>query len=180
MNDTTFNTITTYTGRNFNPLDPNIDDINLLDICHGLSNICRFVGHVREFYSVGEHSCRVHDLVSAPIRLRAILHDASEAYICDLAAPLKTQKEMEFFKVIENNLMKVIYEKYGLDEEEPEELHFFDKSLGSTEQRDLMPPGSVRGSYAPLENVFISPWSPVQAKFAMIDRLERLGLRVNK
>jgi hypothetical protein len=177
----TINVITTYTGRKIDPLDPNPDDINLLDICHSLSNLCRFVGHVREFYSVGEHSCRVHDILPPELKLKGILHDASEGYFCDLANPLKVTPEMSFFREVEKNLMNVIYTKFGLDTDEPEELHWADKTMGSTEQRELMPAGSLNGTYAPLDNYKIVPWSPVQAKYGMILRLEKLlGERITR
>ncbi len=176
----TVNHITTYTGRKFNPLDPDLDKINALDICHALSNICRFTGHVKEFYSVGEHSCRVHDLVQPKNRPHAILHDSSETYICDLASPLKTSREMKFFKDIENNLMEAIYTKFGLDIKEPEEIHDIDKKLRSTEQRELMPLGSANGDYDPFEDYKILPWHPFVAKFAMVDRLEKIGIKVER
>lgn len=175
------NYITTFTGRKINPLDPNPDDINIIDIVHALGNICRYTGHVREFYSVAEHSCRVHDLVSVKNRIYGILHDASEAYICDLASPIKTSKEMKFFKEIENNLMNCIYEKYSLNAKEPEELHLIDKRLARTEQRDLMPPGSSNGSqYEPFDNIVIRPWIPVYAMSEMRYRLEKLGIEYSR
>ena len=175
------NAITTFTGRKINPLDPHPDDINIIDIAHALGNICRYTGHVRSFYSVGEHSCRVHDLVSVKNRLYGILHDASEAYICDLAAPVKTSKEMKFFKEIEKNLMDCIYTKYGLDIDEPEEVHVVDKRLGCTEQRDLMPPGSANGNtFEPFDNIVIRPWTPVVATSEMQYRIQKLGIEYSK
>lgn len=173
--------ITTFTGRKIDPLDPHPDDINIIDITHALGNICRYTGHVRQFYSVAEHSCRVHDLVDVKNRLYGLLHDASEAYICDLASPVKNTKEMKFFKEIEKNLMECIYTKYGLDIEEPEEIHLIDKRLACTEQRDLMPPGSVNGSiYKPFDNIKIHPWLPVYAMSRMQYRLEKLGIEYSR
>ena len=173
--------ITTFTNRKINPLDPNPDDINLLDICHHLGNICRFTGAVRKFYSVAEHSCRLHDLVSPPQRLRALLHDASEGYTFDLASPVKACEEMDLFREIEDNLTRIIYNKFGILGEDPEELHFFDKSLRATEQRDLMPPGSMNGDYSPIEDYpYIRPWTPEESKYGMIDRLKKLGIEVKR
>jgi len=45
----------TFSGKHFWPLDPKPEDINLQDIIHALSNICRFNGHTNRFYSVAEH-----------------------------------------------------------------------------------------------------------------------------
>lgn len=48
--------ITTVTGKHFYPLDPNRQDIDIEDIAHALSLICRANGHFRHFYSVAQHS----------------------------------------------------------------------------------------------------------------------------
>jgi hypothetical protein len=79
--------IVTYTGRRFHFLDPKIDEISIEDIAHALSNVCRFTGHTKRFYSVAEHSCLVSALCDN--RLEGLLHDASEAYMSDLSSPLK-------------------------------------------------------------------------------------------
>jgi uncharacterized protein len=91
--------IQTYTGRAFDLLDPKPEQIDPLDIAHALSNLCRFTGHAREFYSVAQHSCLVaeitRDLWDGPqpcpavVCLAALLHDAAEAYIGDVSTPLK-------------------------------------------------------------------------------------------
>ena len=47
--------ITTYTGVHFTPTEPKAEDIRIEDIAHALSMICRGNGHVKTFYSVGEH-----------------------------------------------------------------------------------------------------------------------------
>ena len=47
--------ITTYTGRHINPVNPDPDMICIEDIAHALSLICRGNGHVKTFFSVGQH-----------------------------------------------------------------------------------------------------------------------------
>ena len=54
--------IQTFTGKRMYPLDPKPEDICIEDIAHALSNICRFTGHTKKFYSVGEHSINCLDL----------------------------------------------------------------------------------------------------------------------
>ena len=44
--------ITTYTGKHFKPTDPNPELIDIPDIAHALSLICRGNGHVKTFCSV--------------------------------------------------------------------------------------------------------------------------------
>lgn len=46
----------TYTGRQYWPLDPRPEDVDLRDIAHALSQLCRYGGHTLFFYSVAEHS----------------------------------------------------------------------------------------------------------------------------
>ena len=47
--------ITTVSGIHFYPLDPNPKDIDIEDIAHALSLICRANGHFKYFYSVAQH-----------------------------------------------------------------------------------------------------------------------------
>lgn len=175
--------IITYTGRLFWPLDPDVDDINVLDICHALSNQCRFTGHTRNFYSVGEHSCRVHDIVEEDQRKAAILHDAGEAYLMDLARPVKSQDEMRLFREAEDKIMTLIAEKFGFEFPFTEEIKWADNTLLVTEYRDLMTPNELRAGsfngYKPLPK-HIWTWDPVVAKFGMIERLEKLGIEVKR
>ena len=42
--------IQTYTGIQFWPLDPRPEEIEIRDIAHALSLLCRFNGHCRVFY----------------------------------------------------------------------------------------------------------------------------------
>jgi hypothetical protein len=103
------NWIMTYTGKHFTPFDPKIEAIDILDIAHALSNICRFGGHCSEFYSVAEHSILVSVLCPPELKLAGLLHDAAEAYLGDIPTPLKSLA----FRGAEIKLMEVIYRKYG-------------------------------------------------------------------
>ena len=49
------NYITTYTGKHFEPTNPDQEAICIEDIAHALSLITRGNGHVKTFWSVGEH-----------------------------------------------------------------------------------------------------------------------------
>jgi 5'-deoxynucleotidase YfbR-like HD superfamily hydrolase len=86
------NYICTFTGRKFWPLDPSPDDVDVQDIAHALSNMCRWTGHIREFYSVAQHACMVADLVSSFGKQHALAglhHDSAEAYLSDICSPTK-------------------------------------------------------------------------------------------
>jgi len=135
-----FEYIRTFTGRKCWPCDPRPEDICIEDIAHALSLLCRFTGHVREFYSVADHSLRVAELCSPENQLWGLLHDASEAYLADVARPVKRNAIFgAYYKTVEKGLMKAICEKFELPEVEPPEVKEWDNILLRTEQRDLMP-----------------------------------------
>src|SRR5690348_18006267 len=106
-------TIHTFTGRTFCPLDPKPEDIDIQDIAHALSCQCRFTGHSRKFYSVAEHCVRVSLLVSPDLQLAALLHDASEAYLSDVARPIKRLPAMAEYRRTEEALQRQIYLCFG-------------------------------------------------------------------
>ena len=105
-------TITTYSGIRMNPVEPKAEDINIRDIAHALSMVCRGGGHVKTFFSVGQHSlicaeeARLRGL-PARVQLGALLHDGSEAYMSDLVRPVKEQ--IPQYRAIENRLIDTIW-----------------------------------------------------------------------
>lgn len=108
-------TITTYSGIRMNPVEPQAEDINIKDIAHALSLICRGGGHVRSFFSVGQHSliCAEEAKLrgcSLRVQLGALLHDGSEAYMSDLVRPVKQQ--IPQYREIENRLIDTIWESF--------------------------------------------------------------------
>lgn len=109
--------ITTKSGRKVYPLSPEADQIHIDDIAHGLSNVCRFNGHTSSFFSVARHSINVAKRVlgegaDANTALKALLHDASEAYLCDIPTPVKEQ--ITGYKESEEKMMRVIFEAFRL------------------------------------------------------------------
>lgn len=127
--------ITTYTGRHFNPLSPDKELICIEDIAHSLSLICRGNGHVKSFFSVGQHCilCAGEAVArgySARLSLAALLHDASECYMSDVPRPFK--KNLAGYIAQEEKLLCVIYTKYlgsALSAEEEAKLKSIDNDL---------------------------------------------------
>jgi hypothetical protein len=107
--------ITTYTGEDFTPLAPDMNQIHIEDIAHALSMMCRANGHFVSFYSVAQHSinCAYEAKergLSAKIQIACLLHDASEAYLSDITRPVK--KHLPNYREIEKRLQDAIYEKF--------------------------------------------------------------------
>ena len=130
-------------GKPFFPLDPRPEDIDINDIAHALSMVCRFGGHVHSFYSVAEHSVRVSDAIrdaggSLEEEFAGLLHDASEAYLGDVIWPLKVSPELGAYRAVEERVERVIAEAFGMLWPLPKIVKQFDLVLLATEKRDLM------------------------------------------
>ena len=129
------NNITTFSGQSFNPVNPDPDTICIEDIAHALSLICRANGHVKIFWSVGQHcincskEARARGL-SDRLALACLLHDASECYLSDVPSPFK--RELPAYKELEDRLLNMVYEKFlgtPLTEEEERELKAIDEAM---------------------------------------------------
>lgn len=127
-------------GRVFWPLDPRPDDVYIDDIAHSLSLQTRFCGHCRVHYPIASHCVLVSNIVPPQDALWGLLHDASEAYLADIPRPLKQLPEFKVYREIEDNLMRVICQVYGLDPVIPESVIKADTIALATEARDLMAP----------------------------------------
>lgn len=154
----------TYTGKQFFPLDPAGSDLDIVDIAHALSNVCRFNGHASRHYSVAEHSILValhvandDERPDAQTVLAALLHDASEAYLCDIPRPLKMMPEMAPYREMEARLEHAIAARFGLPYPMPEIVQCHDMRALATEYRDIVP---VKG--APW-NLGVEPWGDIPA-----------------
>jgi len=107
--------IRTYLWRAFNPLEPDPECILIEDIARSLSNLCRYNGHVREYFSVAEHSYWVSLDVPPQDALWGLLHDASEAYLGDMMSPLKYHTALgEQYRQIEAGVMRAVCVRFNL------------------------------------------------------------------
>lgn len=136
--------IKTYTGIFFDPLHPDPDRIDILDIAHALSMLCRANGHFKSFYSVGQHciNCMLEAAArgySKRVQLACLLHDASEAYLSDVTRPVK--KELPKYLEIEKPLQDAIWRKYlekPLSQEENAQVFAIDDAMLWHEFRALL------------------------------------------
>ena len=167
--------ITTYSGVHFWPLLPNADDILIEDIAHALSVQCRFGGHTRVFYSVAEHSVRVSQFCRPEDALWGLLHDASEAFLCDVPAPLKSLPAFEAYRAAEHTLQRIIAVRFGLPAEQPTSVTEADQAMLRIEMRDLLTAGSTGRSEVEQTLSITKPWSPRIAEARFLSRFHELG-----
>ena len=121
------NKIRVFTGTYIDPLNPQLEDIHIEDIAHGLSMQCRFGGHTKVFYSVAQHCVEVAMQLPDELRLAALLHDASEAYLLDIPRPVKGR--LTNYKTIEKKLMSVIAKRFGFDNWDRPEIKEIDRLI---------------------------------------------------
>lgn len=113
ITDTHLGKINAFSGTVVDLQRPTEDMINIDDIAHALSNICRFGGHCSPFFSVAQHSVLVAALAPDELKLAALLHDAPEAYLGDVISPLK--KLLKNYAEYEAAFEIVIGNKFGIN-----------------------------------------------------------------
>lgn len=111
------NAIQTHSGGFFDLHESGPEAIKIEDIAQSLSMQCRYNGHIRMFYSVAEHSVLVAKWVlnqtgDYQLALEALLHDASEAYLCDIPRPFK--RVLTQYKELEQRVEKLVALAFGL------------------------------------------------------------------
>ena len=129
------NTMTTYSGRKFDPMQMTPGDVYIEDIAHALSLLCRGGGQLTYFYSVGQHSLNCATEAKARgwserQQLACLLHDASEAYMSDVPRPFK--QHLSDYISHEKTLLDIVYTKYlgsRLDEEEEKKVKEIDDDM---------------------------------------------------
>lgn len=136
--------IMTCSHKMFDPLNPEWELIDITDIAHSLSMLCRANGHFRSFYSVGMHCINCAREAKArnfsrKVQLACLTHDASEAYLSDVTRPVK--QEIPRYREIEEPLQDVIWRKFlgeSLTEEENRQVFLIDDEILENEFPALM------------------------------------------
>lgn len=136
--------IITYTKKHFDPVNPDNSLIDIRDIAHSLSLVCRSAGQFPAFYSVGSHCIACEKEArqrgySRFVCLACLLHDAAEAYLSDVAGPVK--QALNDYKKIEKRLLDEIYKKFlGRlpNGEEEKKVKFIDELMLYYEFKGIM------------------------------------------
>lgn len=177
--------ISTFTGREFFPLDPRAEDVDPVDVAHALALKCRYTGHCMIFYSVAEHCVLMSDyLLSQGLGPRAALyglvHDAGEAYLPDVASPIKAL--IPGFKDSETRVLMAICERFALEFPFPDEVEALVKALDVEmyllERETIMRRSHWWSGRGPnrgvAEAVRVEGWSPERAELEWMRRFVTL------
>lgn len=159
--------ITTYTGKEIDLEDPQPEQICLADIVVGMARERRFSNQSLRPYSVLNHTIAGYDIITkmAPhcslrTLLQWLLHDATEAYMRDIATPLK--RLCPSYLQLEAKMFDVISRKYlgegDIGMQLPVlgdlTLHDIDQFLGLCEAKKFLRSGALNFA----ESSFDSSW----------------------
>jgi uncharacterized protein len=126
-------------GDFFDFKNPRDHEFDIKSIAHALSNLCRYTGHTKRFYSVAEHCVLVSRLVKPEFAFEGLMHDASEAYCGDVASPLK--KLLPGYEKIEEGVQDALATYYGLRYPFPPEVKEADVLAYVTERQSISKTG---------------------------------------
>jgi hypothetical protein len=197
----------TCTGRRVHIADPLPDEIDIEDIAHGLSHVCRFAGHVPLYYSVAQHSLLVSELLDertvmaataeSTDRLRylgdATAHDLVDQGIVRregwmMVANAITTAVLQdriyrgvTYAELERRMMAAVCGRFGLPPMMPPEVAAADNVVLATELRDVChhtPEVCVSWSGAQPMDRIIKPLPPEAAKDLFLVRFEKLAAKV--
>lgn len=164
-----------------------VRDVQFGDIANSLANQCRYNGQTNRFYSVAEHSVLVTEALQkagAPLHVLkvALLHDASEAYLGDMAKYLKF--EFPEFVDLENKVQRVILKAFKvkpLKGKFADLLHEYDSRICVNEMCRLQVIEDSRlikwtNEVAPLKGIRIKGLIPRNAKDLFYKKAFELGV----
>lgn len=177
----------TFTGRKIYALHLTVNDIDIHDIANSLAMQVRYRGHCKQFVSIAQHSVLVARCASPENRLRALLHDAHEAYspFGDVARPDKDALRndypefADFISRTEHNIDLLIAKKFGVEfplmcpevkELDTRILHDEHEQVMTPSEHDWNVPGQALG-------VEIDPWGPLLARAEFLNAFEEYGGR---
>jgi len=167
------NHITTYTGKHFEPTNPNPELFDVRDIAHALSLTCRGNGHVKTFFSVAQHCIYCAREAeergySKRIVLACLLHDAGEAYLSDVPRPFK--EYLPHYIQAEEKMLDLIYGRFlgsTLTAEEKAKVKELDDDLLYFDLKELL--NQNPGREAPRMHIDVSfavrPFEEVEEEY---------------
>jgi hypothetical protein len=155
--------------------EPETQRFDVVVIAHALSKICRFTGHISgtSIYSVAQHSVLVSYMVPVEDALDGLLHDAHEAYVGDMSAPLKLL--CPDYCRVERRVEVACRRSFGLADTKSEAVAEADKHMFKSEYAAYLTSevGIQVGRRYGLNS--IRAWLPEIAKSRFLERFEELA-----
>lgn len=163
-------------GKRFDYTDLDNQTIDIEDVAHGLSNLCRYSGQVDEFYSIAEHSVWCSLLAPPEDAWEALLHDGPESVMVDIPSPLKAL--LPDYKALEYRYEVAFAKQYGMRFPYPPAVKEVDTRIRLTEMicgfscegRDVLSSTGLK----PYKNLSLAFMKPDQAKRAFLSRYHTL------
>jgi len=179
--------IQSYSGIGVTPCELKPLQVSLEDIAHALSLKCRFTGHCEFHYSVAQHCLLGAEQLTDPTqKLAFMLHEVSEAYLPDIAAPIKScvticpekDKTPVSWQEIERQHTQVVLSTLGVSDITPhvysDDVRTVDLRMLATERRDIMAPSAVNWNIPatayPHFTIKESSWRDVKAQWLDMTR----------
>lgn len=165
-------------GTRFNYNRPEESNVTVEDLAGALSNICRFSGHLPQFYSVAQHLVNTSKIVPADVAFDALMHDTAEAFTNDLPTPLKWA--LPIFKELEIKIESAMADKFGFQYPYPSAVKEADTIMLLLEKKyvkldNLEWPGYTGIEYEHMaDKVDLKGWQPCRAKREFLERFEEL------
>ncbi|AZV77703.1 hypothetical protein EBB79_07235 [Parasedimentitalea marina] len=168
-------TIALHSGSYFDFEDPESSNFTIDDVAHGLSQICRFTGQCKRFYSVAEHSVHASHNVPAGFEMEALMHDAPEAFVGDISKPLKTL--LPDYKIIEDRAEAVVLARFGITPPLSPQVKLTDLKMLRAEQVKATGNQDVWPIVAELNatDITLEFWQPEEAKRRFLERFYELS-----
>lgn len=107
-------------GRHVDPLNLRPIDLDIRDIAHNLSLLCRYTGAFPFHYSVAQHSLLVAEMMrkdnhTPEAQLAGLLHDSAEYVFGDVNYHLKKLPELAEYNRREHLASEMIVAHFGCD-----------------------------------------------------------------
>lgn len=123
-------TIESASGRVIDVFNPTEDMFDIHDIATALCKISRFNGNIRtkKPYTVGQHSiwvCEQLLLNNSPHAFSGLMHDVTEAFICDIPKPIKDH--LPEYLALEKHLDSHMSKVFGYTTPKPADVNYFDE-----------------------------------------------------
>ncbi len=157
---------------------PEESKYSICDVAINLSHMNRFTGSTGKPYSVAQHSWYVSMLFEdKALALQALMHDSVEAFLGDVAKPLKNL--LPDYRKIELQCEEAICKKYGIEFPFHPAIKDADNAVFVAERRDLQPKAPQGLVYNDIEveaaPFKIVPWTAEKSREMFIERYRELG-----